>query len=229
MHPCYELVCVDTNGMMNFVITPPLLEHFSVNAPHECVTSLLFDFPCKESANICYALRDIREQLFIPDVFDGASRIKSVKELLRDTSYGAKEQIRAELDLFFIGLVRAVYSAKEASGNPVNTIGRDRNLRLEEYFNIHLKDPNCSKRQLADEIGVCERQLTRILSETYGSSFSRILLTSRMTLAEAMRKEGVKSVEQISAEVGYTSAVSFKRAYRSFFGFHYIANINQDT
>ena len=229
LHPCFELVCIDNAEGMSFVITPPLLEHFSVNVPNERVISMLFDFPCKESSNICYSLRDIKEQVFIPDVFDGFSRIKSIKKLLQDASYGAKEQIRAELDLFFIGLVRAIYSAKESGSSYVHMLDRERKLRLEEYFNIHLKDPNCSKRHLADEIGVCERQLTRILSEIYASSFSKILLTSRMTLAEAMRKEGGKSAEQISAEVGYTSVVSFKRAYRNFFGFPYISNISQDT
>ena len=86
------------------------------------------------------------------------------------------------------------------------------------YFNIGLKDPDCSKPQLASLLGVTERQLTRILSEIYHSTFSDILLRSRMTIAQAMVMEGRKSLEEIAQAVGYRSEEALKRAYKAYFG-----------
>ena len=99
------------------------------------------------------------------------------------------------------------------------TLYEERLAILEDYFNIGLKDPDCSKTQLASLLGVTERQLTRILSEVYHSTFSDILLRSRMNIAHAMVMEGRKTPEKIAEAVGYRSADALKRAYRSFFGF----------
>ncbi len=76
----------------------------------------------------------------------------------------------------------------------------------------------CSKQQLAARIGVCERQLTRILKETYNSSFSAILMQSRMNMTQAMLDKGGMTVEKIAEAVGYTSVHSFRKAYINFFG-----------
>jgi transcriptional regulator GlxA family with amidase domain len=108
------------------------------------------------------------------------------------------------------------------------TLYEERLAILEDYFNIGLKDPDCSKLQLAGRLGVTERQLTRILSEVYHSTFSDILLRSRMSIAHAMVMEGRKTPEEIALAVGYRSAESMKRAYRAFWGFPLKAT-KQDT
>ena len=226
-HPCYELVCVDQGTEMVFVINPPLLEHLSVDAPGETVHSLIFAISPRDHHPLFDRLLPLTEPITLTDQFDGAARIRSIKRLTGDSRLYAMEQIEAELRLLFVGLARSLGSCQEECLKKRNLLDRERLVRLEEYFNIHLKSPDCSKRELADELGVCERQLTRILQRVYGSSFSAILLRSRMTLAEAMRQQG-RTIEEIIAAIGYNAPSSFRRAYCRFFGHPFVACANQD-
>ncbi len=227
-HPCYELVCVEKEDNMIFIINPPLYDHTPADAPKEQICSLLFSFSPKANHTLFADMSKVKEQIVLEDVFDGSSRIRSIKRLIQDVSMGAMEQIEAELRLLFICLARAVgASSKNANEQYRHMLDLERTARLEEYFNVHLKNPNCSKRELAAEIGVCERQLTRILDNVYGSSFSAILLRSRMMLAEAMRQTG-KNASQIFEAIGYSSVTSFRRAYSKYFGHPFQASTNKD-
>ena len=137
-HPCYELVLVDGNDGARFIITPPLLEHIAVDPSYQNVTSLLFDFNSQD-AGFFNVLRQIKSPISVYDVFDGALRIKSVKQLLNQKSFGFKEQIKAELNLFFVALVRALYSNEKLSENNLHFLDQERIMLLEEYFNIDSK------------------------------------------------------------------------------------------
>ena len=218
IHPCYELICVEKEAGMSFTIIPPLYEHIMADVPTHQVSSLLFSFLPEETEDICMALKKISEPVTVEDTFDGLQRIRSLKALTAQNPPGAKEQIAAELRLLFILLARNLCKDEVAKHTSVQTLEEERMALLEEYFNIQLKDADCSKQQLAERLGVCERQLTRILKETYHSNFSSILLRSRMNLAQAMLAQGQKSVEEIAEAVGYTSLDTFKRAYKKFFG-----------
>ena len=214
-HPCYELVCVDRGdeGML-FRVNPPLVEHISSSEPSERISSLLFEPPCSGDVTSILAVDAATD---IDDHFGGVYRIRSLKALMLDTSPGVREHMEAELRLLFVGLARSLgvgESAKHARG----ISERNRLTRLEEYFNIHLADPASSKSELARELGVSERQLTRILLEVYNSNFSAILTKSRMTLAEAMLLEGDRSLDDIARAVGYYTRESFVRAYKKYYG-----------
>jgi len=218
IHPCYELICCEEeNGNMSFTIVPPLFEHVMMKVPSERLCSLLFSFLPTESKNVCMKLQEIKQPTTIADTFGGTERIRSIKALTVERLPGSGEQIAAELHLLFICLARNLF-ADETETPPLQTLEEERLARLEEYFNIHLKNVGCCKQQLADELGVCERQLTRILQEVYHSNFSSILLRSRMNLAQAMLEQKEKSVAEIAEAVGYPSLSTFKRAYTKFFG-----------
>lgn len=216
-HPAYELVCMENADGMVFRIIPPLMEHLSAEST---ITSLLFSFTQDANSDICQALKGITtEPVCIHDDFHGIQRILSAKHLAENILRpGAKEQLAAELRLLFICLARKISSADTQPDLRQQTLYEERLAILEDYFNIGLKDPDCSKAQLASLLGVTERQLTRILSEVYHSTFSDILLRSRMNIAQAMVMEGRKSLEQIAVAVGYRSADALKRAYRAYFG-----------
>ncbi len=222
VHSCYELVCIEDNEKMRFVINPPLHEHYSVDAPPENVCSMLFSFSENDEQNIYFLLKKIEKETYFEDTFDGISRIRSIKELVKDESMTAKAQIKAEIELLFICITRALFRNDNTTNlEYAQTLDTERKARLEEFFNARLSDPSCSKVKLADELGVCERQLTRILKEIYNKTFSEIMLHSRMSLAEAMREKGGKSVERIAESVGYISVEAFKRAYKNYFGKSY--------
>jgi len=214
-HPCYELVCVDRGEEgMSFRINPPLLEHIASDAPSECISSLLFEPSGGDDVTSLLAVDTATD---IPDLYGGAYRIRSLKALSLDTSRGVREHMEAELRLLFVGLARSL--GRGAPDLLVSTsTQKNRLTRLEEYFNIHLADPASSKSDLARELGISERQLTRILLETYNSNFSAILTKSRMTLAEAMLEEGERSLDEIASAVGYYTKDSFAKAYKRYFG-----------
>ena len=217
-HPCYELVCVDEGDEMHFTITPPLYEHLAANALPGAVTSFLFSFTDEQSNDICTSLKQLSEPITVNDTFGAADNVRSIRSIISDTDPGAKEQIAAELRLLFVKLSRSLYSSLTAAETSTeSTLDEKRMAILEEYFNIRLKDPNCSKLGLADELGVCERQLSRILHDVYGKNFHAILLESRMTIAQAMFYQGRSAAETAKA-VGYASLYSFKRAYKRYFG-----------
>lgn len=219
-HPAYELVCVERNDHTEFVIVPPLKEHLAVEASPGSITSLLFSFPQSAENDICLDLKQILEDpVTVQDDFDGITRIRNAKQLAENLPLpGASEQLAAELRLLFVCLARKLSHQEDAPSIHQQTLYEERLAILEDYFNIDLKDPDCSKAQLASLLGVTERQLTRILSEVYHSTFSEILLRSRMTIAHAMVMEGRKTPEQIAQAVGYRSTDALKRAYRAFFG-----------
>ena len=219
-HPAYELVCIETGGSTEFMIVPPLMEHLSVEAVPGRITSLLFAFPQAEGTDICYALQDITDApIRISDDFDGCIRIQKAKQLAENLLLpGAREQLTAELRLLFVCLARKFSRKTDEPALHPQTLYEERLAILEDYFNIGLNDPDCSKPQLASLLGVTERQLTRILSEVYHSTFSDILLRSRMTIAQAMVMEGRKNLEEIAQAVGYRSEEALKRAYRAYFG-----------
>lgn len=215
-HPAYELVCIEKDGGMEFRIIPPLQEHL---ASEGTITSLLFSFTQEVETDICRVLNTIGTQLSISDDFGGSARIRSAKQLAENILQpGAREQLAAELRLLFVCLARKANGDQTAAASHQQTLDEERLAILEDYFNIGLKDPDCSKAQLATLLGVGERQLTRILSEVYHSSFSEILLRSRMNIAQAMVMEGRRDAESIAEAVGYRSADALKRAYRGYFG-----------
>jgi len=219
-HPAYELVCIEKDGGMEFRIIPPLKEHLAVYAPSGKISSLLFSFTSNIEGDICAALASVQNTpVSIADDFHGYMRINNAKLLAENIMQpGAREQLVAEFRLLFICLARKMTCTQLQTIPQNQTLYEERLAILEDYFNIGLKDPDCSKAQLATRLGVTERQLTRILSEIYHSTFSDILLRSRMNIAHAMVMEGRKSLEEIAQAVGYRSVDALKRAYRAYFG-----------
>lgn len=219
-HPAYELVCIESAGGTEFMIVPPLVEHLAAEAVPGPITSLLFAFPQATEADICHTLQEITSApVRISDDFDGCIRIHNAKHLAENLLLpGAREQLAAELRLLFVCLARKLSRKDNEPAFHQQTLYEERLAILEDYFNIGLKDPDCSKPQLASLLGVTERQLTRILSEVYHSTFSEILLRSRMNIAQAMVMEDRKSLEEIAQAVGYHSTDALKRAYKAYFG-----------
>ncbi len=217
-HPCYEMVCTQINGQAAFTIVPPLTEHISKSAEDGILCSFLFTFTNSDPDDFCQILRSVEKIVEIQDTFSGLSRLVEIREALVNKSFGYEEQLKAELRLFFVQLAKNVHTEVQSSYEHSQNLDAQRIALLEDFFNIEMRFPHCNKQQLADKIGVCERQLTRILKETYNSSFSAILLESRMNMAQAMLKDGEKSISVIAESVGYTSVASFRTAYKKFFG-----------
>lgn len=217
-HPCHEIVCKNVNGKVFITLIPPLMEHFSTSQ-EERICSFLFKFTDGDEDDVCQIIRSVNEITDIPDTFDGLARLLAIKDAVQQNDFGLEEQLKAELRLFFVKMAQVFHSKTDSSEEEhMQTLDEERIALMEEFFNIEMRYPTCNKQQLAARIGVCERQLTRILKETYNSSFSAILLESRMNMAHAMLVQGVTALSTIAEAVGYTSVASFRSAYKKFFG-----------
>ncbi len=217
-HASYELVYIDSDEGMRFIINPPLYEHMNADAPQQTVKSLLFSLTSDSKDRICEAFKELTEPIELIDDFGGKEHIDSAKQYIDGNDFGMKEQATAELWMLFIKLARVIHSQSKGTYKmPSQTLDEERIARINDFFHIHLSDPLCHKAQLADYIGVSERQLSRILSEVYNMKFLTILNEMRMNLAEAMRREG-RSIDEVMQLSGFTSQRTFKYNYKNFFG-----------
>jgi AraC-like DNA-binding protein len=219
-HPCFELTCVEEGENARLILVPPLVPHMAAAGHPDRISSILFSFQAaqEKQEDVCDVFRSMRKPIEMTDSFDGAKRLHAIKEAVGDPRPGLREQVEAELRLLFVHLARSLYPADQKKPVPLQTLDEERLGLLEECFNVDFRDPTCSKSKLAQRIGVSERQLSRILAEKYHSSFSALLLRTRMNLAQAMLQHGGSTKAEIAAAVGYTSLPSFRRAYKAYFG-----------
>jgi AraC-like DNA-binding protein len=227
-HPCFELICVQECTNSRFVVVPPHILHLAETFHPQTLSidSILFSFLPESDGNtgdICGVLRQLQDVTELPDTFSGAACIEALKAALTDTRPGLEELMQAQLRLLLVQIARQL--CKTEIPSEINrTLDNERLGLLEEYFNLNFTDPQCSKQQLAQRIGVSERQLSRILMETYHAGFSAILLRLRMSMATALMRSGVTSAAVIAEATGYISPEAFKRAYKAWAGHRFGQN-----
>ncbi len=225
-HCCYEISFFSRNGKDVCTIAPPFCQHSSVPLPAGERQSFMFVLTGGKPDRICEVFSKIETTVEIEDDFGGRKHFEAVRALASDTGFGAKELMAAEVRIVIVKLAKAL-SCGAFEQNPIKqTLEEERESRLESFFASAAKDPNCSKLQLADELGVSERQLTRILQELYGKNYHDLVLASRMRLARALLEKG-ESIDGVMAKSGYVSRRTFERAYKKYFG-HSITKNDMD-
>jgi len=220
-HTTYELMCIHTEAGTVFRIIPPFYEHIGEDTSQANVLSLLFAFTQPPVNDICQVLQSIKDApVDFPDDFQGYGWFQSIKQLVQDLSQpGAYEQLSAQLRLLFVCIARKQSSVSGSAPDFHQTLDNKRLAIMEDFFSVvGVRDRDCSKAKLANQLGVSERQLTRILDQTYHLKFPELVLRSRMRIAQAHILEGEKSLDFIADYVGFSSTDAFKRAYREYFG-----------
>lgn len=104
------------------------------------------------------------------------------------------------------------------------------------YIEEHLADPGLGAGQIAAAIGISERQLSRVFAAD-GTSVPRHILSRRLQLAHSALSAGTadgspaaragprhraspaRTVAEVAAECGFTSAAYFSHAFRRHFGY----------
>ena len=92
-----------------------------------------------------------------------------------------------------------------------------RRLQIEEYLYANFSE-EITEEDLAKELAISKRQLSRILRLLFGTSFRQLLIDIRINRAIQLLKEGKLSNEEISFAVGYTSLSGFYTAFRGKLG-----------
>lgn len=87
------------------------------------------------------------------------------------------------------------------------------NLFLSRHIKekLHLKD-------LADELFICPKQVTRIIKKEFNCSFSELIIRSRLDIARMMLIRTELEISQIAASVGYEYPSHFYTHFKKMYG-----------
>lgn len=104
---------------------------------------------------------------------------------------------------------------------PVTITARDIKWleKLDELIKNELSNALLKPIDLAEHMGVCERQLQRKLKELKGISPAKYLKQKRLKMGyEYLQSGDFQTVSEVAYKVGYHSPNNFSRAFKIFFG-----------
>lgn len=91
-----------------------------------------------------------------------------------------------------------------------------RQIQIEEYIFTHFGE-QITEQDLAREMHLSKRQLSRVLRQLFGKSFREMLIEARLNRAAQLLCDTDLTVEEIATLVGYTSLSGFYTAFRGRF------------
>jgi two-component system response regulator YesN len=91
--------------------------------------------------------------------------------------------------------------------------------RIVEYIDQNYNNPEISLYSVAVKFGLTESYLSLFIKEKLGETFSARVERQRITKANQLLLETNLRIEQISEQIGYTNANTFRRAFRRVQGF----------
>ncbi len=137
-------------------------------------------------------------------------------EINRDDPY-KEEMLRAMLKQFFIVMLREMSEEKTQNFEKLQQTIVRRISKIERFFHY-----NYSKKvtidDLAGELFVSRRQVSRDVRRYFGMSFRDKLITTRMEIAKGFLEQGDQSIEDIACSVGYEAHASFSTAFKLYTG-----------
>lgn len=105
-------------------------------------------------------------------------------------------------------------SNKEIKQTVKNT---DRLLKLDYFINQRFMNPLTNK-EIANELHLGERQLSRLVLKHYGTTLHTILTRKRITVAAKLLLESTDTIENIALSVGFNGKMSFYREFKRIYG-----------
>lgn len=87
---------------------------------------------------------------------------------------------------------------------------------IDNYFENHFNE-QAGRAVLAQQLNMSERQLHRVMMDTYGMGFQQKLTNTRMDHAAWLLRSTDKQVGDIAGAVGYASEAAFFQVFRSHF------------
>lgn len=140
-------------------------------------------------------------------------------EFSGDKLFG-EEVLRCHLLRLLVYHFRLLNLSLTASGlrgrSPI--LGRaDYNDLIDLYFETHLKD-GANAAELARQLHVSPRHLSRLLKSGYGMNFREKLIRARMVQAAWLLRHTELNVSAVANEVGYTVPSSFYHVFRQYYG-----------
>lgn len=147
------------------------------------------------------------------------SIMKELRQELKSSKLASNELVQSLFIQLYIRMLRML-DTPEQSISPVQTLTDDNNSRyykIEIFFTDHYNE-QITENDLAVELGLSKRQLSRILRSIYGMSFREKLIDTRMSKALVLLRSSGSPIDEIANLIGYTSPSGFHIAFRKRFG-----------
>ena len=87
-------------------------------------------------------------------------------------------------------------------------------VEMDKFFSGENLVSRPSRRALAAQLHISERQLNRLMQETFGMSFREKLLASRVDYAKYLLRTTALHVSEIAYRAGYSTEGAFHKAFR---------------
>lgn len=127
------------------------------------------------------------------------------------------EALHAQYSMLLAEVFRAVLDCTAHEIRTASHVTDARFLLIDDYFEKHLTKES-SIEQMAEELHLSPRQISRILKNSYGVNFREKLRRTRMDRAGWLLRTTELSVSEISEQVGYNSETSFFKAFKTNYG-----------
>lgn len=175
----------------------PLFECFD-RALTSVKQPLMFDCPI-----ICNLMVDIRKEI-------------------EENNIGSDVLTDSLLRQLYVTMIRQIGDSRAAVpfGSDAQSMDDSRNsryYRIEIYFAENLSR-QITEDDLAAELSLSKRQLSRVLREIYGKSFREKLIENRLHAAARLLSGTDMPIENIARMVGYTSVSGFYMRFKKEFG-----------
>ena len=157
---------------------------------------------------------------FFHDCEDIYSDFCSLRSELLHPSTASDACVSALLTHLYVCLFRKILSTENENFTLNDTdpdLSAERKLKIEEYLFFHFKD-SITEDDMARDMCLSKRQLNRVLKSIYGIGFRRLLMDVRLHRAAQLLTETSISINEICAEIGYTSISGFYSAFSQKFG-----------
>ena len=89
----------------------------------------------------------------------------------------------------------------------------DENVKA--FIDENAYDPNLSIYAIADHFQLSTPQMSELIKEKLGITFSEYLWLARLQKAQELLLYSESSIEEISAQVGYLNVTSFRRRFKA--------------
>ena len=214
-------------------LIPPGVYHYTKNVSESaCKLAVRFSYSCvsdtgsSKASTVFATCRDTLENYRVARVVSGCEQLcQIIQTIARERSaqsFAADTYVDTLFTQFYIQLIRMLreQGETETSKAPVSLIAIEqdtRRVKIENYFLLHYQE-NITEEDLAAEMNLSKRQMSRVLQRTYGKSFRQLLIETRMHRAIQLLQEGAHSIEEIVYLTGYTSLSGFYSAFGKYFG-----------
>lgn len=122
------------------------------------------------------------------------------------------DQMREET-LAVLNSLATVLQAAQEQRLHATTIRDMRKFIEEQYAN-----PNMSLDYLSSNFNINAKYVSKLFKEETGQKFVDFLIDIRMQVAQRLLAESQASMQEVAEQVGYTSAISFSRAFKKVVG-----------